>query len=315
MHIFKRLSILITLTACTSVTLSGCSSEKAEALLTATEAFRVEANKAISAYEELLLAALEKPTLSELEAIDSIITAANDSSSRGKELEFDVLTIELQDPFADAKMEIQSLVTRQKALYNAFSNSLTNLPLGSFFAAEEVACSAIIARKLVINISNYQEAIGNRQVDLVVPEEDAVIAIENAIESGTQIELREAARNVYEVFKRKNTLNQAVISQATIAASTRLKVIEVAENYDDFSLSDILTLTREAFTIAGTLEGVSTESSLAFLGELHEKAEEDKNFKFVSDQKLFSLGAQCNTNEVRPTPPPEETTSPPEQPI
>ncbi len=315
MHIFKRLSILITLTACTSVTLSGCSSEKAEALLTATEAFRVEANKAISAYEELLLAAFEQPTLSESEATDCIINAAEDSYSKGKEIIFKVLRPCLEDPFAGAKKEIQALVSSQKALYNAFSNSLINLPLGSFFAAEEVACSAEIARKLVMNISNYQVAITNRQVNLVVPEEDAIIELDNAYQFGTQIELREAARNVYEVFQRKNRLNQEVIAQATIAASTGLKVVEVAENYDDFSLRDILTITREAFTLAGTLEGVSTESSLAFLGELHEKAKGDENFKFVSDQELFSLGTQCNNNEVQTTPPPEETTSPQEQPI
>ncbi|MFC1828625.1 hypothetical protein ACFL0O_03320 [Thermodesulfobacteriota bacterium] len=278
----------------TPIFLGGCNPEKAEALLSAAQAFKNEAKKAISAYEELLLAGLDSPELSEKEAMADIIRRGNSFANQGKEITFNGVTRGLQDPFKSAKAEVKALVQRQNLLYDAFADSLINLPRGSYFAAEQVQCVEEIARRLVINIANYRIAIETRPVELVVPEEDAVYDLENALSEGTELEKNDAARKIYYLYNQKQELNNRIIAQATIAAETGLKVIKAAHNYDKLSVEELLKLVQQALAIAGTLEGLDTTKALSSLDKALTKAKGDAHWQEILKMEVYSAGTKCN---------------------
>ena len=295
MRSLARLSTCMLAASLTITFAGGCTQEKAEALLTTAEVFRTEANNTIAAYESLIQAGLGDPApLSESDAIDRIINTANLAYDANGELTFEQVTEGLNDPFEDAREQARAFTAQQQLLYNAFSDSLTNLPRGSFFAAEEVACTSEIARRLVVKIARYGEAIETLEVSLVAPEEIAEIALEDALASGSEVEIREAAREVYELHQTRQELNEAVISQSVIAAQAGIRVIEAAENYDNFSAEDILQLAREALTIAGTLEGVDVQVALSTLDQLRQQAEGDEAWQTVLDRDLFDMGTRCS---------------------
>lgn len=274
--------------------LGGCTPEKAEALLSAAQAFKNEAKKAISAYEELLLAGLDSPKMSEKETVADIIKRGNSFASQGKEITFNGVTRGLQDPFKSAKAEVKALVQRQNLLYDAFTDSLINLPRGSYFAAEQVQCVEEIARRLVINIANYRKAIETRPVSLVVPEEDAVYDLEKALTGGSELEKNDAARKIYALYNQKQELNNKVIAQATIAAETGLKVIKAADSYDKLSTEDMLKLVRQALAIVGTLEGLDTTKALSRLDKALVDAKGDAHWQEILSMEVYSAGTKCN---------------------
>jgi len=289
----KRVAVVL-LVLMTTIFLEGCNEEKAEALLSASQTFKNEAKKAISAYEELLMAGLDSPSLSEKEAVADIVARGNSFLSQGKEITFKGVTRGLQDPFKSAKAEVKALVQRQNLLYDAFTDSLINLPRGSYLAEEHVQCAEEIARRLVINIGNYRKAFEDHTVSLIVPEEDAVYELENALKSGSESEKNDTARKIYNLSKKKQELNNKVITQASIAAETGLKVIKAADSYDKLSTEDLLKLVRQALTIAGTLEGLDTAKAVSRLDKAVTDAKGDAHWQQILSLEVYSEGTKCN---------------------
>lgn len=276
--------------------LTGCTPEKAEALLSAAKAFQNEAKKAIAAYEELLMAGLDTPRLSEKEAVADIIYRANYFLGKEEIVTFVGITRGLQDPLSDGKAEIKAFVQRQQSLYDAFADSLTNLPRGSYFAGEHVQCAEEIARRLVINIANYREAVKRRPVSLVAPEEAAVDTLEKALKNrkGTDVEKNEGARRVYELFNRKAELNNKLIAQATVAAETGLQVVKAAREFNTLSAEDIIKLVRQALAIAGGLEGLDTSKAVGRLDKAVQDARGDAHWQKILDLEIYQAGTKCN---------------------
>jgi len=290
----KRAAIVL-LVLLTTIFLEGCNEEKAEALLSASQTFKNEAKKAISAYEALLMAGLDSPSLSEKEAVADIISRANSFLSQGKEITFQGVTRGLQDPFKSAKAEVKALVQRQNLLYDAFTDSLINLPRGSYLAKEHVQCAEEIARRLVINIGNYRKAVEDHTVSLIVPEEDAVYELENALKSGSESEKNDTARKIYNLSNKKQELNNKVITQASIAAETGLKVIKAADSFDKLSTEDLLKLLRQALTIAGSLEGLDTAKAVSRLDKAVTDAKGDAHWQQILSLEVYSAGTKCNS--------------------
>lgn len=274
--------------------LSGCTPEKAEALLSAAQVFKNESKKAIAAYEALLLAGLDSPQLSEQEAVADILNRGNSFIAAKKSIEFKSVTLGLQSPFISAKEEITKLVQRQNELYDAFSDSLTNLPRGSFLARDEVQCAEEIARRLVINIAGYHKAIKKHPVNLVIPEEEAVISLEDAIESGDDVKKADAARNIYLLYKKKQQLNEAVIKQSAVAAQSGIKVISAAEKFDSLSTEDMIKLVRLSLKIAGSIDGIDTEKAIGKLDQALTSAQGDKHWKVILAKPVYEAGTKCN---------------------
>ncbi len=288
--------------------LTGCTPEKAEALLSAAKAFQNEAKKAITAHEELLLAGLDTPKLSEKEAIADIARRARFFTDKNAEVTYKGVTVGLQDPFGNAKGEIKALVQRQHALYDAFADSLTNLPRGSYFAAEQVQCVEEIARRLIINIAKYRETVDKRPVSLVVPEEDAVDALKGALKISSEaaktndspkkvaaeVASNEAARKIYELYNRKIELNAKVVAQATIAAEVGLQVVKAAQDFEKLSVEDMIGLARQGLTIAGSIEGLDAAKAIGRLDKALVDAKGGSHWQKILELEIYQPGTKCN---------------------
>lgn len=279
-----------------SFVISGCNEEKAQALMNAAEVFKNESRKAILAYEELLLAGLDSPQLSEKEIIVAIVDKAKEYKNKNKKIEYaNIIKGTLQDPLQSARIDVKALVQRQSFIYETFSDALTNLKRGSYFSSEPVSCAEEMARRLVINIANYKEAIKKHPISLVVPEENASMVLEDAVKNGTESDQKDAARTIYELYNKKEDLNNKVATQAVIAAEAGLKVINAAENYDKLSIDDLLNLLNKALNIAGSIEGIDTTKALTKLDQLSSDAKGDEHWQRILNMEIYSEGTTCNT--------------------
>lgn len=275
----------------------GCTPEKAQALLTTAKAFQAKAKKALDAYDALIRAALYKPPLSEQEAVKDILNRSEQYLKADKQLEFDKITLGMKDLFTNAKTELTAHVQEQKMLYDAFVDSLINLPRASYLAASHVKCTQELVRRLVISIADYRKAIEKHSIDLIVPEEDAVADLEAVMASGTAVEKQNAARQIYTVFNQKAALNKNVINQATIAAATGLKLIKAIETYDTLAVGDILNILQQILSAAGTLNGINTKVALSKLDTFAEQAKGDDHWQQILALPFYEDTTPCSENK------------------
>lgn len=272
--------------------ISGCTPEKAEALLTAIKAFESQSNQALAAYEDLFkdYRALKKESQGELfiQAYDAV----NQYGAKNETFEQAVLNVgELESKRASSRIENDFL--QLKSAYSMLSSAYESLPQGSLIGARYVSCGQMAVAKLTRQLVNFSSDIEKSPLYPAALRQDFADFKNLASQGKTQKEMtRQKFDAFYSGVAAYEKKHNDTIAKTLAAVEQGRKLDQLLAQYDAVTISNILGLIQYGFSFAGTLNGVDVSKSSAKLQAVREDMEKSEYWKRVESIPLTSV-AEC----------------------
>lgn len=269
--------------------LTGCTPEKAEALLTAIKAFESKSNQALDAYEQLFkeYTALKKESQDELFA--QAYSAAGTTSASFD----DAVSIVSQFESKKANTRIENEFLQLRAAYSMLSSTYESLPQGSLIGAQHVSCGQTAVAKLTKQLVNFSSNIDQSPLYPIAVRQDFVdfktLAGEGDAKKETAKQKFDAFYSGVAEYERKH--NDAIAK--TLAAVEQGKTLnQLLAKYDAVTVSNILGVIQYGFTFTSTLNGINISKSSARLKEVKDDMEKNDYWRRVESIPLASI-AHC----------------------
>jgi hypothetical protein len=260
----RRLAGLLGL-VCVSL-VSGCSVEKAKTLQVAASQFRSESLAAIDAIDTLRQRELEAPPRSLVETRQDTIRRILNSQSP---LNADLIELALNPDRVPPDPEWEAFVADMKVQYTGFSGIFDRLEGGAMVDSQAVKNSAVYAQRLTVQMALFADAI-QKNPPVLVRHRSWVIAnlrrvrrdyqaLGNGATTPRQSELERQTGELLAEWQRirqeEQQLLEATVLQCTKAVAIGKDVIELANRYDDLSLSQLSLGVSQVLTTASSLTG------------------------------------------------------------
>jgi hypothetical protein len=238
---------------------AACSKEKAEAVKTAAEQVRVEANRAVAAIRELFLQGVSVPTDAETEVVRRMaaeLATTADTNINAAAIE---LLIDERDLGAQARAyvekEMDSLLTR----YEQFASMFRDLPRGSYFARDAVQRAERHAINLTLEFINFARMLETNRFQFTAQRVKILedIRAAKAVDDAGQRDLllRTQAGLILKLAADEKAAREAAIVQCLTAAEACRTAARLIQQFGSTSLSDLLTLTREFLSFSAEISG------------------------------------------------------------
>jgi hypothetical protein len=272
--------------------MTGCTPEKAEALLTAIKAFESHSNQALAAYEGLFK---EYRTLKRESQDDLFIQAYDATNKQGvKYVTFGEAVANVgQLESAKASSQIENEFLQLKSAYSMLSSAYESLPQGSLIGAQHVSCGRKAVAKLTKQLVNFSSDINKSPLYPAVLRQDFAEFKALAVQGAAQ---KDGARKKFDAFYsgvteyEKRHLEAVTKTLAAVEQGQRLN--QLLAQYDAVTISNILAVIQYGFSFAGTLNGVDISKSSARLKDVKDNMEKTEYWKWVESIPLASV-AQC----------------------
>jgi hypothetical protein len=257
--------------------LSACTQERALALKAGAEAFSAKATAAIDAVVALGIRA----NLGKAESEEVLIRRAREGLFAAQRTAPDKMDSAIGEAFVWIKEREQLRRSsygdydKLKMAYQEFVAAYTRLPEGSLFAAKEVACSAALGARLV----GYMAAAGKALADSPVPlisetlESNAALkkAVAESLTSRNEQPFDAVVRSHVALLKEQQRVNAEAVDKLADAAEAGLVVLEMIDQYDTVSLTDLMHGLGQVLVVRDRLSGLSSRAQLERLDGVFNK--------------------------------------------
>ncbi len=261
--------------AIASLSLTGCSVEKARALQGAALQFRNESISAIDAIDTMRKRELEAPAQTDAEARQEFIARILNTK---QPISSDLIDFAI-DPLKPPKVaEWDSFITDLRSQYEGFNAIFEQLESKSVVSRDEVKKSADYARTLTVQMALLADAISKNPPILIQHRGRVVVKFQKLRKEYQAVitKLNEGSGNIQQLNQRKSEMEnqagellgqwqqikqeeqkllEATVAQCMKAATVGKEVIEAANNYDRMDLNQLNALIPRAFSIASTFTG------------------------------------------------------------
>jgi hypothetical protein len=281
-----------------AVLLTGCTPEKAEALLTAVKAFELQSNKALSAYESLFkeYRTIKKESQDELfdQAYEAVVKQGVNNVT------FDQAVLNVGSLEADrAGTKIENEFQQLKAVYALLSNAYQSLPQGSLLGARYVSCGQMVVAKLTQQLLNFSVDVNRSPLYPNALRQEFAEFKALAMQGAAQ---KEKTKQKFFSFCAGVTAyeekHRMAISLTLAAVEQGRKLNELLARYDSVTIANILSVVRYGLSFAGTLEGVDTSEVSKRLNAVKSEMEKEAYWKQVASIPIGSLGkCKIQSNE------------------
>jgi hypothetical protein len=276
----RRSSFLLTcFLVAGSLSLGGCSVEKARALQGAAVQFKTESLTAIDAIDAMRQRELEAPPRSQVDVRQGFINRILNSRV---ELNSRVIDLAI-DPFQPPRVaEWEDFITDLRGQYEGFSAIFDKVNSGTVVSREEVKKSAEYARTLTVQMALLADAI-NKNPPVLNQYRAGVIVRLRKLRQDYQTLLTRlkngnlaAGETLQSLSQRKSEMEnqtgelmgewqqikqeeqrllETTVAQCTKAAVMGKELIEVANRYDNLDLNQLNTLIPRILTTAAAFTG------------------------------------------------------------
>jgi hypothetical protein len=286
-------AVAVALLLSLTLPLIGCSKEKAEAIKTGAEQFRVQASSALDAIRELNKQdALVIFTTNDQE----VKNIANEFNERTDVSRFinDKLAFKqrLETPNSDLDQNLSSM---QEA-YELFASMFRSLPRGNFLAGKEVKKSKIFAIKLTTQMVNLAKMLGAAPFRFSARRQDLMHQFQAANEVADAAAKKQAvvmaAQQLVKLRDDEAKANIDAITQCLKAAEAGKLITNLIDQYDKLSVGDILDLTKNSLSIINDVTGGTHDVQAAisrYDAFVKNKIETDPLWKDVLNTDVKSL--------------------------
>lgn len=262
----------------------GCTKEKAVAIKTAADSFRIEAESALDQTGDLLRSSIAippKPRDAEIEEITNELRS-NDYTEN-QLIIFLEERLRPQDPSNGAERTIERELDEIKSEYQLFSSMFRSLPRGYLFTKSSVSRAERHAIRLTYRMVKMAKSIDDHPVQHLATRAELAekIITARSIEDVTQRDrkLAAAAQDLLDLRSSEIAANERVKKQLLKAAASGATILELIRNYEKWSVADISNAVGDSLKTLDEISG----SGNAEIKKLIKKYEELVERKLNSD--------------------------------
>jgi hypothetical protein len=288
--------------------LSGCTPDKAKAVIVAANQFKAEANKAIDGIVKMHEAELSVPADSSVSSGAAFARGLFELDTSTKKINPADLT-RLVNPYVvqidpEVRRQWDDFIVQLKGQYATFAAIFTNLDRGYLLGADAVKHSVVHAERLTAQLIGIAEGI-DRNPPILLQHWSALIKEGNrlrAIGAANPERTPAAVRlrdQVVALQDKENELRRSTIEQCLKAAAIGMELRKILQDYDRLSLDDLNFYINRAFQTASSLTGKDYGSTKAELNETIQRLKGDSLWKQVIEEGVLekaSLAAQQRPN-------------------
>lgn len=286
----KRSQALLFTLTCTVLVfaLTGCTPEKAQALVTAIKSFEAKSLLAINAYEQLF----KDYRFQERESNDQVFLKASDAIRKhGKDaVTLDLLVSALsrrEQKRADESIERE--FSDIKVVYSALRRAYESLPQGSLLGAKHVSCGQDVVAKATSQLVNFSVNINN---DPLYPQAIRlqVAQYKKLAADGKDQEARVVFNEIATAIARYDANHEQAIKLTLAAVEDGRKVHKLLGDYDAVSIADILGVVQFGIDFLGTLEGVDVGDAASRLEGIKNELGDQDYWKRIEALPVADVG-------------------------
>ena len=262
----------------------ACTKEKAVAIKTAADSFRVEAESALDQTGNLLrlsIAIPPKPRDAEIEEITNELRS-NDYTEN-QLIIFLEERLRPQDPASGAERTIERELDDLKSEYQLFSSMFRSLPRGYLFTKNTVIRAERHAIRLTYRMVKMAKSIDDHPIQNLSARSELAekIIAARSIEDVNQRDrkLAAAAQDLLDLRSSEIAANDRVKKQLLKAAASGATVLDLIRNYERWSVADISNAMGDSLKILDEISG----SGNAEIKKLIKKYQELVESKLSSD--------------------------------
>ncbi|PSW05651.1 hypothetical protein [Photobacterium lipolyticum] len=283
--IFTPLIILLLMT--------GCSTEKAEALVTAVKSFESKSLQAIDSYEQLFKDYIKQ----ERETDDELFTQTSDSIIKNGKPSVTkdtmVASISIRENSKNDNT-IENEFYDIKLIYALLRNSYESLPQGNLLGAEYVACGQDIVAKATSQLVNFSVTL-NKKPLYPLSINQKVADYKNLVANKKDTEARLLFNEISTAIKAYDEKHEQTIKLTLAAVEDGRNLHTLLGNYSSASVSDILAVVQFGLDFLGTLNGIDVNHATSKLESIQKELGDKEYWKRIEKISISNI-EQCNMN-------------------
>lgn len=268
--------------------LSGCTPDKADALLTAVKGFASSSNDALTAYENLFkdYRFIQQPSAEE--DFRQAYAAIAKHGAQSVTFEQTVSNLSSLSPQGSSNSPIENEFSRLRSTYDLLARAYASLPQGSILGARYVPCGQLAVSKLTKQLVTFSSDLNSSPLYPNTLRQDfaAFKVLAKKGDAG-------GAQQKFEDFRlgllAYETRHKEAIARTLIAVEQGRRLNQLLSQYSSVSLANLLGVVQYGFSIAGTLQGASTASAATQLQSIRNQMDLSDYWKRVESISLDSI--------------------------
>ena len=295
--ILTRVCALLLISSSVAVNF-GCTKEKAEAVKTAAEQFRVEADKALDITSSLVKGSVLTPPQDKEAELRKLV----------RELEAGSTVAQVQSTITGATQRYKVSLPAARTIdtefgkmlneYVVFASMFENLPRGHLFSKDAVAKAERHAIRLTLRFIKMADEIDQRPITFDSQHNQLVVDLMAAkvitdLTQRTQA-IQIVAQKVIDLREAEKLANEQAIIQYLRAAEAGKTIVDLIRNYSRMSVGDMVNIVSESLGVINAITGDSNPKLKALIGKYNgfvdSKVKSDPLWKEVWNTEVGSSG-------------------------
>lgn len=296
-----------------SVTLSGCTPEKARSLRLAAVQFKAESTAAIKAIEELHRRELELPPQVQAQARNDFINGVLESGISINTSNIDKLTQLNRSP--TPAPEWDTFVADMSNQYGQFEAIFNNIENGNYLATKAVKKSAEPAQILTVQMALFADAINENPPKLYRYRTAIALrlrnlrkqyqqSVTNHASEGEIQQLRNQAGELMDEWQQVKSDEQELltttIAQCAKAATLGTELSGLIKRYDKLELDDLNSIIATILENVSSITGSDYSQIKLKVAAVNNAINQDETLKKIADSLLNQVQSVVNGRTPAP---------------
>jgi len=291
----KKVSFVVVVAIIATLSLSGCTPEKAEALLTAIKSFESKSQQAIGAYEKLFkeYRKLERETNDQIFEQHVVVI----EEGQGSSVNVDRIVSELSLREANkGDKTIEKEFYDIKAVYASLRSAYESLPKGSILGTEYVNCGKDVVAKATSQLVNFSMDV---EEDPLYPISlrPKVAKYKYLVKNKKKKEARILFNEIVVIINQYDAQHENALKLTLAAVEDGKKVHQLLGKYGEVSVSDILGVVQFGFDFLGTLKGIDVAGATAKLQSIQTELGGKNYWKRIEAMPIEDIG-NCKMESI-----------------
>ena len=291
----KKHVFVAVIAAMVTLSLSGCTPEKAEALLTVIKSFESKSLEAIGAYEQLFkdYRKLERETNDQV--FEQNVAAIERGDAQAVTVDSMISALSLREE-KKGDRTIERNFYDIKVVYISLRTAYESLPEGSVLGTEYVSCGRDIVAKATSQLVNFSMDI-EKQPLYPLSLHQKVTKYKRLVKDKKEKEARLLLNEISANIKQYDTQHENALKLTLAAVEDGLKVHQLLGKYGEVSISDILDVVQFGLDFIGTLKGVDVTYVTTKLQSIQTDLGDKDYWMRIKSMPIAEIG-NCNNKSV-----------------
>ncbi len=270
------------------VLMSGCTPEKAQALLTTIKSFESKSIQAINSYEQLFkeYRTLKKKSKEEIftQTSQAILMPGGANSVTVERLAEKLSSIKEKNQLADLQKEFYEI----KSVYSAIRSAYASLPQGSMLGAQYVSCGQNIVAKATNQLVNFAMNINDSPLYPMALKEE-VAKYRALVKAKKENESKIVFNEIAVAFSQYDEKHEDALKLTLIAVEEGRRVHDLLADYNTITVSQIISVLNFSFSFINSLEGIDVSDVITEMETIQKEMDASEEWKRIKEIPLTEV--------------------------